>query len=118
VADPRARQFRANPTEAERILWFSLRLLKSKGLHFRRQAPMGRYYVDFVCHGAKLIVELDGSQHAEPEQISHDDARTEFLQSRGYHVLRFWNAEVMKNCSGIMETILAATSQSPGFRAP
>jgi very-short-patch-repair endonuclease len=52
MADLRARQLRANSTEAERILWFSLRLLKTKGLHFRRQAPMGNYYVDFICHGA------------------------------------------------------------------
>jgi very-short-patch-repair endonuclease len=117
MADQRARQLRANTTDAERILWFSLRLLKPKGLHFRRQAPMGRYYVDFVCHSAKLVIELDGSQHAEPEQVSHDAARTEFLQSRGYRVLRFWNGEVMKNRNGVVEAILFAASERPGIPA-
>lgn len=111
MADRRARELRANPTEAERILWFSLRLLKTKGLHFRRQAPMGRYYVDFVCHSAKLIVELDGSQHAETEQMSYDASRTDYLQS-GYRVLRFWNTEVMKNRGGVAEAIFAAASRT------
>ncbi|HTT85417.1 MAG TPA: endonuclease domain-containing protein [Rhizomicrobium sp.] len=107
MADMRARQLRANLTKAERNLWFSLRPLKFKGLHFRRQAPMGNYIVDFVCHGAKLVIELDGSQHAESENIVYDAARTKFLESRGYSVLRFWNSDVLKNRNGIMEAILA-----------
>ncbi len=74
MADRRARQLRADTTHAERYLWFSLRRLKPKGLHFRRQAPMGRYYVDFICHGARLVIELDGSQHDEPENLAHDAA--------------------------------------------
>jgi very-short-patch-repair endonuclease len=114
MADQRARQLRASATEAERVLWFALRPLKVKGLHFRRQAPLGRYHVDFVCHSAKLIVELDGSRHAEPEQAAHDAARTEFLQSRGCCVLRFWNADVMKSRDDIVDTILAAISRLPG----
>ncbi|HEY3778752.1 MAG TPA: DUF559 domain-containing protein [Rhizomicrobium sp.] len=108
MADARARQLRANATEAERVLWYSLRLLKPKGLHFRRQAPMGCYYVDFICHSAKLVVELDGSQHAEPDEVAYDATRTAFLQSRGYHVLRFWNVEVLKNRNGILQKILLA----------
>jgi very-short-patch-repair endonuclease len=107
MADLRARQLRANTTQAERNLWFSLRQLKSKGLHFRRQAPMDNYVVDFICHRAKLVIELDGSQHAEPENVAYDAARTKFLESRGYRVLRFWNSDVLKNRNGIMDTILA-----------
>ena len=72
---------------------------------------MGNYYVDFICHGAKLIIELDGSQHAEPENIAYDAIRTQYLQSLGYRVLRFWNGEVLKNRNGIMDAILAAAEQ-------
>jgi len=90
-----------------------LRLLKAKGLHFRRQAPIGRYYVDFVCHSAKIVVELDGSQHAEPSQIGHDVERTEFLRSRGYKVLRFWNGEVIRSRTSVLDAILAAAPQPP-----
>jgi very-short-patch-repair endonuclease len=66
----RARELRGTTTHAERLLWWFLRSLKHEGIHFRRQAPFGRYTVDFVCHSAKLIVELDGSQHGEEKTFS------------------------------------------------
>jgi len=108
VVDKRARYLRKNATDAERILWVSLRLLKHQGLHFRRQAPIGRFTVDFVCHRAKLVVELDGSQHADPLQLQRDAARTAFLNSRGYRVMRFWNVNILKNRNGVIDAIFAA----------
>jgi len=113
MADQRARDLRARATDAERLLWSRLRLLKPKGLHFRRQVPIGRYCVDFACHSAKVVIELDGSQHAEPSQIAYDGARSEFLISRGYQVLRFWNGEVFTNRTGVLDAILAAALRPP-----
>ena len=113
MADERARALRQNLTDAERMLWFSPRLLRVKGLHFRRQAPFGRYIVDFACHSAKLIVELDGSQHADPRTVQYDAERTEFLSRYGYRVLRFWNLDVIRNRNGVVEAILAAGRRPP-----
>ena len=76
-------------------------------MHFRRQVPIGRYIADFACHSARLVVEIDGSQHSEPEHVQYDAERTAFLNGRGYHVLRFINADVLRNCSDIVETIFA-----------
>jgi very-short-patch-repair endonuclease len=113
VADERARALRQKLTEAERVLRSSLRLLRARRLHFRRQVPFGRYVVDFACHGAKIIVELDGSQHAQPETAQYDAERTEFLSGFGYRVLRFWNLEVLRNRNGVVEAILAAARRPP-----
>jgi very-short-patch-repair endonuclease len=118
LADTRAKYLRKNTTEAERILWISLRLLKHQGLHFRRQAPIGRCTVDFACHGAKLVVELDGPQHADPAQTEHDATRTAFLNSRGYRVLRFWNVDVIKNRDGVVDAIFAAAASPHPERVP
>ncbi len=102
---------RAHATEAERYLWFSLRLLKAKGLHFCRQAPIGRYFVD--CHSAKIVVEIDGSRHAELSHVSHHAARTEFLRSQGYQVLQFWNGEVIRNRAAVLDAVFAAAPRPP-----
>jgi len=99
-------------TPTERMLWAILRQLKIKGLHFRRQAPFGYYILDFVCHRAKLVVEVDGSQHATPEGIRHDKKRTAFLKSRGYRVLRFGNLDVLTNRAGVVDGIVAAANPS------
>jgi very-short-patch-repair endonuclease len=107
TVEARAIALRKNLTEVERLLWIILRQLKAVGLHFRRQAPFGRYILDFVCHSAKLVVEVDGSQHALPEAIEHDKKRTAFLESRGYFVLRFWNNDVISNRDGVSDTIFA-----------
>jgi very-short-patch-repair endonuclease len=102
-----ASQLRLNLTDAERILWRRLRVFKSHGFHFRRQAPFENYVLDFVCHRARVVIELDGSQHAEEKQIRHDEKRTKYLTRRGYRVLRVWNSEVFENPDGVAEAVLA-----------
>jgi very-short-patch-repair endonuclease len=87
-------------------LWVKLRGLKAIGFHFRRQAPVGPYIVDFASHSARTVIEIDGGQHAMPEGIRSDKERDQFLQSRGFRVLRYWNSDVDHNLSGVMEDIL------------
>src|SRR5262249_4390380 len=86
------RALRWNSTDAERLLWRSLRRRKTQGVHFRRQAPSLGTPSRIACHRAKVIIELDGSQHGGDVQMQYDGERTGFLESRGYRVLRFWNA--------------------------
>ena len=102
-AGRRARSLRQNMTEAESRVWQRLRLRQMNGYKFRRQVPIGRYIVDFVCHEARLIVEIDGGQH---DPLSpRDSERSRFLQNEGYRVVRFWNNEVLANLDGVYETI-------------
>jgi very-short-patch-repair endonuclease len=108
----RARALRHEPTDAERKLWLVLRSLKPLGFHFRRQAPIGVYIADFVWHAGKLVVELDGSQHAQT-RVQYDSKRTAWLESEGYRVLRFWNNDVLKTPHSVGEAILAAAQNSP-----
>jgi very-short-patch-repair endonuclease len=111
---PRARALRKTATDAERLLWSSLRALKQQGLHFRRQAPIGPYITDFACHRSKIVVELDGSQHGTDENVRRDAVRTAFLTSRGYRVMRFPNEDVFKDLHRIVEGIvLHAESPHP-----
>jgi very-short-patch-repair endonuclease len=103
---------RKMPTEAERRLCWHLRhRLKSPDTHFRRQVRLGRYIVDFANHKARLVIEVDGSQHAG--QTSSDAERTRFLEEEGYRVLRFWNNEVMTNIDGVLEAIHRALTTTP-----
>ncbi|MEA2989723.1 MAG: hypothetical protein QOG83_2434 [Alphaproteobacteria bacterium] len=102
-----AQTLRRSPTDAERKMWWLLRSLKPLGMHFRRQAPIGIYVADFAWHAGKLVVELDGSQHAE-DRTAYDARRTEWLPSQGYRVLRFWNNDVLKTPRAVGEAILAA----------
>ncbi len=104
-----ARLLRRNSTDVERRLWHRIREKQIEGFRFRRQRPIGKYIVDFVCLEAKLIVELDGGQHAE--HADADTARTEFLESLGYRVVRFWNNEVLENMEGVLERIREALLQ-------
>jgi very-short-patch-repair endonuclease len=92
-------------TEAEGRVWQILRSEQMKGYRFRRQVPIGRYIADFVCHEARLIVEIDGGQH--DRSSLREAERTAFLQNEGYRILRFWNNEVLANLDGIHETITA-----------
>jgi len=98
----RARALRREKTPAERALWAALRSTFAEA-HFRHQVPLGPYYADFASHGAKLVVEVDGSQHAERQ--AEDEARTAFLNGEGYRVLRFWNNEVLENLDGVLTRI-------------
>ena len=104
MANEFARQLRHNQTDAERKLWAALRGKALDGRRFRRQHPMGPYVVDFVCLERKLIIELDGDQHAF--DVARDYKRDCWLQSRGYFVLRFWNNEVYDNLPGVLEKLL------------
>jgi len=104
----RARRLRANVTQAESFLWFHLRSLKQRGFHFRRQCPMRHYILDFVCHKAKLVIELDGGQHGDPEGLAYDARRTAFLNAQGFRVLRFWNGDVLHNREDVVAAILRA----------
>ncbi len=102
----RARHLRRNSTDAERRLWSKLRHRQIDGFRFRRQAPLGAFYVDFICLERKLVIEIDGGQHAI-EQAA-DDRRTAWLEQEGYRVIRFWNNDVLSNTEGVVETIAAA----------
>ena len=104
------RHLRAGQTEAEQRLRYRLRDRRLAGVKFVRQETVGRYVSDFRCREARLIVELDGGQHADS---SHDRVRDAWLTERGYRILRFWNAQVMNNTLGVPDTILAALSPSP-----
>jgi len=116
-ADDERRQFRKrlrhDQTEAERRLWLRLRDRRLAGFKFVRQESIGSDVADVCCREARLIVELDGSQHADS---AYDAARDAWLVERGYRVLRFWNAEVSDNVIGVLDTILAALPPSPRTR--
>jgi very-short-patch-repair endonuclease len=114
----RARALRSNDTEPEYRLWSDLRSRRLNGYKFVRQTPLGPFIVDFLCRERLLVLELDGSQHAE---CSDDLRRTSWLNSNGYSVLRFWNDEVLKERRAVLETLLAVLegrihSPSPGLR--
>lgn len=98
---------RANETDAEKRLWRDLRQLKKQGFHFRRQAPIDHYIVDFVCFSQRLVIEVDGGQHAWEEGQIRDRRRNGYLKGQGFQVLRFWNNDVLTNRDGVMEVILA-----------
>ena len=97
-----ARRLRNNATDAERRLWRELRKLTLEGTH---QVPIGPYIADFGCLPAKLLIELDGSQHGLKKNMDKDEARTRWLNGEGYRVLRVWNNDIIKNLRGVMEAI-------------
>jgi len=111
-----AKELRQNQTEAEKLLWASLRSLRPDGAKFRRQRPIDDYIVDFVHLDKKLIIEVDGGQHNETKTIASDNKRKAYLESQGFHILRFWNNDVLKNMDGVIEKItdtLSELSPSP-----
>jgi len=107
----RARQLRKNLTDTERFVWGKLRGRRFAGFKFRRQMPIGRYVVDFVCLARRLIVELDGGQHLE--QAEHDAARTSWLESEGFEVLRFWDQKALQDWEVVEEVIWARLQARP-----
>ena len=111
----RARQLRGHQTEAEERLWFHLRAHRFMGLKFKRQKPMGRYILDFICYAPKLVIELDGGQHAE--QVAADRERDAWLEAQGFRVLRFWNNQVLGETDAVLEAIrravLVAEAEDP-----
>ena len=100
---PKAQTLRKNATKEENLLWYNfLRLYK---LQFRRQYVIGDFIVDFYCHKARLVVELDGSQHCEPSAVEYDLMRTEYLQSQGLLVVRISNLDVLRHFEDVCEYI-------------
>ncbi len=99
-----AKNNRREMTESESVLWEALRKLKC-GYHFRRQHPIGDYIADFICLEKELVFEVDGGYHNEPQQQQNDQWRTEFMESKGYTVLRFKNEEISNNLSEVIMRI-------------
>ncbi|WP_299343658.1 endonuclease domain-containing protein [uncultured Maritalea sp.] len=118
MSKKRARELRQNATPPEKEMWKMLRTLRADGFHFRRQVQLGPYYADFVCHSAKLVIEIDGDTHGSPEQMEFDRKRDRFLQRHGYTVLRLTNAEVMKNMEGVFDVVQNALASSPHPNPP
>ncbi|MDM7978906.1 MAG: endonuclease domain-containing protein [Rhizobium sp.] len=110
-----ARRLRSTSTDAERKLWRHLWRIPIDGSHFRRQVPIGPYFVDFACHQIGLVIELDGSQHAMDVGLIRDAARTAYLENQGYKVIRFWNAEVLTEIEAVLDTIYAAVREREIF---
>jgi very-short-patch-repair endonuclease len=107
-----AHRMRTQPTDAERALWQRLRHdITLIGSHFRRQAPIGPFIVDFASRKAKLVIELDGGQHDWERE--RDAARTRQIEATGYRVLRFWNNEVIENLEGVLHEIQRALPPTP-----
>lgn len=103
-----ARALRRTMTEAEKRLWWHLKRLPPTSSHWRRQAPIGPHYADFACHERRLVIEIDGGQHAEAAAATADAHRTAYLAARGYRVLRFWNNDVLTNIEGVLTVIAEA----------
>ena len=103
-----ARRLRREMTGAEGRLWSLLRGHRFVGVSFRRQTPIGPWVVDFLCASARLVIEVDGGQHCEPEGVARDRRRTEWLEAAGYRVLRFWNHEVLAETDAVLEVIFVA----------
>ena len=112
-----ARRLRSKMTEEERILWSQLWRIPVEGTHFRKQAILGRYYPDFVSHRLKLVIELDGGQHATDLAVMRDAERNRWMESQGYRVLRFWNHEVLRELDAVLDTIFAAVDERRGLVA-
>jgi very-short-patch-repair endonuclease len=113
----RARSLRKSASPPERLLWCFLRLLRQEGHHFRRQAPLRGYYLDFVCFSRRLVIEVDGRQHGEDLQAEHDAVRDGVLAGEGFRVLRFQAVEVMQNLEGVAVAVREALA-APGVRPP
>lgn len=113
MADPVtfARKLRREQTLPERRFWALTLAWRDAGLHWRRQAPIGPYVVDFVCKSKKLIVEIDGETHFSDSAMAHDAQRTDYLAGRGYRVLRFTNADVMQRGEGVFAILTEALGE-------
>jgi very-short-patch-repair endonuclease len=110
MANQNARVLRRNFTEAERRLWAALRDRRLAHYKFRRQRSVGPFIADFVCIAHRLVIEADGSQHAENPT---DEARTIWLEEHGWKLVRFWNNDILENTEGVLESILQILRQTP-----
>ena len=110
IQTQRARRLRQNATDAENALWQRLRSRSLLGFKFVRQEPIGPYTVDFLCRERRLIVEVDGGQHADS---AHDAARDQWLRAHNYRVVRYWNNDVLGNIAGVLENLAALLAEAP-----
>jgi very-short-patch-repair endonuclease len=108
-----ARMLRRNSTRPEKKLWDRVRAGQLGGFQFRRQFPIGEFIVDFCCRERRLVIELDGSQHADAARMAQDRERTRLISTCGYRVIRFWNGDILKNLDGVFELIFAELGQPP-----
>jgi len=108
-----ARRFRRSMSEPEVILWSRLKRLRERGFHIRRQAPFKGYYLDFVCYSRRLVIEVDGGQHADDVQAEHDAVRDAILRRAGFRVLRFWAGDVRRDLDWVMDQIVVALETAP-----
>ena len=111
-----ARRLRRHMTAAESALWVELRRLPLSGTHFRRQAPFGPFIADFLCHGARLVIEVDGGAHDHDDVAAHDAEREAWMRSRGYRVLRFRNPDVLKDVRGVARVIFQEAMEALASR--
>lgn len=108
-----AKTLRQRLTEEERWMWTELRALKPQGFRFRRQVPLGDYIVDFACFQSCVVIELDGNQHAQADNIIKDKLRDDWLRSQGFIVERFWNAQLYQNLDSVINSIIHAAQFLP-----
>jgi very-short-patch-repair endonuclease len=113
-----ARELRANPTDAESLLWSLLRAHKLDGHKFRRQYAVGQYIADFACRSQRLVIELDGHGHRGDRRKSDDSGRSAQLEKYGYRVLRFWNYDVLTDTVRVVEAIRSALRESSAVEIP
>ena len=118
MANERARTLRKSMSDAERRLWHALRGKQLDGARFRRQHPISRYVVDFVCLERRLVVEVDGGQHTDDAHAAHDARRDHWLAAEGYRVVRVPTTEVYGNIAGVLDTILALMQELPPVPMP
>jgi len=111
IPTKKARKLRKNATRAESLVWSKLRAKQINGVKFRRQQPIGNYIVDFVSFEKKIIIELDGGQHARAKK--KDSKRDKLLSENGFTVLRFWNNDVLKNPDGVIHMLIEEITPSP-----
>jgi very-short-patch-repair endonuclease len=110
-----AKSLRTQMTDAERRLWYRLRAHRFEGLKFKRQVPIGKYIVDFASLRMKIVVEVDGGQHAESKK---DQVRDQFLNNQGFRVLRFWNNDVLRSTDEVLESISSVIQSSKQAPSP
>ena len=109
----RARRLRHEATDVEGLLWRLLRGQQLGGYKFRRQVPLGKYFADFYCHAAHLVVEADGGGHNEERQREHDAEREAALRAMGIRILRFWDHDVLQKTDAVLLSIWEALGESP-----
>jgi very-short-patch-repair endonuclease len=113
-----AKSLRKRSTDAEQLLWSRLRMDRFEGMKFRRQHPVGQYIVDFVCLEERLIIELDGGQHALADEVLKDRQRDAWLEKEGYTVVRFWDNEVLMNTGGVLDALRERLHRPPSPQSP